>query len=289
MSNRETSTLAPLTTAPASGTERVGARIPEFTPDDPEVWFCILERNLVTAGISSDGAKVSYVTGALGPRYITEIRDVLMNPPETGLYETLKSELIRRLSVSQEQKARRLLEHEEIGDRRPTQFLRHLRALAGNYISEPLLRTLWLGRLPTNVQAILATQKDTALDKVAELADAILDTMPGRPSIAEAMHAVAPSPMDAVTERMMNMLIIMKEQSDLMKGQIAELRASRQERPFRDAQRRRSTSRRRSSSRNRPRNTSGVCWYHERHGRNARRCTQPCTYGAQTGNATGSR
>lgn len=41
-----------------------------------------------------------------------------MNPPAEGAYETLKSELVKRLSLSQEHKTRRLLEREEIGDRR---------------------------------------------------------------------------------------------------------------------------------------------------------------------------
>ncbi|KYN42049.1 hypothetical protein ALC56_03518, partial [Trachymyrmex septentrionalis] len=36
---------------------------------------------------------------------------------------------------------RRLLEHEEIGDRKPSQFLRHLRNLAG-YVSED--KVLWI-------------------------------------------------------------------------------------------------------------------------------------------------
>ncbi|XP_046142065.1 uncharacterized protein LOC123987861 [Osmia bicornis bicornis] len=253
-------------TSSTSVPERVKIRIPEFTPDDPELWFCILERNFIAAGITLDGIKASYVTGALGARFITEVRDVLLNPPASGLYDTLKTELIRRLSVSQEQKARRLLELEEIGDRKPSQFLRHLRGLAGTCVSESLLRTLWLGRLPTNVQAILATQKDTALDKVAELADAILDTGPGRVSVAEAAY-VSPagpiSPTDAVTERMMQLLITLQNQTEIMQGQIAELRASRRDQPpVRRFERRRSASRRGFNSRERSQSTGaqwGIC------------------------------
>ncbi|CAK9827621.1 hypothetical protein ANTRET_LOCUS5302 [Anthophora retusa] len=292
MPNNNASGVSSLTSATVAPTERVSIRIPEFTPDDPELWFCILERNLVAAGITLDGVKASYVTGALGPRYIAEVRDILLNPPDTGLYDKLKTELIRRLSVTQEQKARRLLEHEEIGDRRPSQFLRHLRSLAGTCVSEPLLRTLWLGRLPSSVQAILATQQGTALDKVAELADAIVDTMPGRPAIAETTRpvpATPSSPTDLLTERMMQMLIAMQEQTETMKVQIAELRSSRRDQPFGNQHRRRSVTRRRSNSRRRDHSASGMCWYHAKFGRNAHRCIQPCTYSPATGNATSSR
>ncbi|XP_046145773.1 uncharacterized protein LOC123989144 [Osmia bicornis bicornis] len=273
--------------------DRISIKLPEFTPKDPELWFCVIERNFMAAGITSDGIKASYVTGALGPRYIAEVRDVLLDPPATGLFEALKKELISRLSVSKEKKARRLLEHEEIGDRKPSQFLRHLRGLAGTCVSESLLRTLWLGRLPANVQAILATQMDTALDKVAELADAITDTMPGRPVVAETATASAsmqPCSADTVTERMMQLLITLKSQTEVMQSQIAELRTSRRDyRPFRRFERRRSSSRRRFNSRDRFPAPDGMCWYHANYGPKAHRCIAPCSYVPPSGNNPGSR
>ncbi|XP_076389540.1 uncharacterized protein LOC143264774 [Megachile rotundata] len=147
----------------------------------------------------------------------------------------------------------RLLELVEIGDRKPSQFLRHLRGLAGTCVSESLLRTLWLGRLSANVQAILATQMETPLDKVAELADAITETIPSRPMVADATlsrSAAQSSPVDPVTKRMMQLLITLQSQTELMQGQIAELRASRgDQQPGRQFQRRRNNSRRRFNSR----------------------------------------
>ena len=114
-----------------------------------------------------------------------EVRDILTNPPSREKYTKLKTELIRRLSASQDQKTRQLLEHEEIGDRKPSQFLRHLRNLAGNVFSDDALRPLWLGWLPGSMQAILATQKEATLDKMADLADAISDAVP-RVQVSEA-------------------------------------------------------------------------------------------------------
>jgi len=79
---------------------------------------------------------------AINPRYFVEVRDILMNPPEDCAYERLKLELIKRISSTQEQKTRSLLKHEEIGDRKPLQFLRHLRNLAGNAVGDNILRTI---------------------------------------------------------------------------------------------------------------------------------------------------
>jgi len=68
--------------------------------------------------------------------------------------------------------------HEEMGDRRPTQFLRHLRTLAGPSVPTDVLRTLWTNRLPPNIQAIIAMHAQVSLDDVAQLADKITEVTP---------------------------------------------------------------------------------------------------------------
>lgn len=144
------------------------------------------ERSFEASGITTEATKFGYILGALHARYAAEVREVIMNPPPTDKYQKLKTELIRRLSSSQEQKTRHLLEHEEMGDHRPSQFLRHLRGLAGGTISDSVLRALWMRRLPNGMQVILATQRDADLDKVAELADAVAESSSSRGYIAEA-------------------------------------------------------------------------------------------------------
>ncbi|XP_076245408.1 uncharacterized protein LOC143185957 [Calliopsis andreniformis] len=160
----------------APAVQRVAVRMPEFSPADPELWFGMVERSFDASGVTTELTKFGYVLGALGPQYAAEVPDIIMAPLAEP-YTKLKTELIKRLSSSQEQKTRRLLEHEEIGDRKPSQFLRHLRSLGRAALPEEFLRTLWLGRLPTNMQVILATQLDIDLDRVADLADTIADTM----------------------------------------------------------------------------------------------------------------
>jgi len=131
---------------------RIGLRIPEFTTADPELWFNIMDRSFQAAGITTDSTKFGYALTAIGPRYTLEVRDIIMNPSPENAYQTLRTELIKRISLSQEHKTRQLLEHEEIGDRKPSQFLRHLRSLAGSVVGDGVLRKIWLSRLPTHVQ-----------------------------------------------------------------------------------------------------------------------------------------
>jgi hypothetical protein len=82
------------------------------------------------------------------------------------------------MTLSEKQRVRKLLMHEEMGDRRPTKFLRQFRTLAGPSVPSEILRTLWTNRPPPNIQAIIATQAQVALDDVAQLADKIAEVTP---------------------------------------------------------------------------------------------------------------
>ncbi|XP_050503596.1 uncharacterized protein LOC126882665 [Diabrotica virgifera virgifera] len=148
-------------------------KIPPFWPNNPGIWFPQVENQFTLANITSDATKFNYIVANLDKAYILEVRDIIVSPPATERYVKLKSELIKRPSASQQQKIKRLLEHEELGDRRPSQFVRHLQPLAGTTVPDNIVRYLWLGRLPSSTQAILATQAKASLDAVAELADTI--------------------------------------------------------------------------------------------------------------------
>jgi hypothetical protein len=104
----------------------------------------------------------------LDHRYDAEVEDIITSPPVREPYITLKTELVRRLSPSREQHDHQLLTLEEMGGRKPSQFLRYLRNLAPNLF----LRCMWSGRLPPNVQVILAGQPEGGLDAAARISEA---------------------------------------------------------------------------------------------------------------------
>uniref|UniRef100_A0A6P7GMP4 Uncharacterized protein LOC114339962 n=1 Tax=Diabrotica virgifera virgifera TaxID=50390 RepID=A0A6P7GMP4_DIAVI len=226
----------------SASVDRISVKIPPFWSNDPE--------NLVPA------------------TYISEVRDIIVSPPATERYVKLKSELIKRLSASQQQKIKRLLEHEELGDRRPSQFLRHLQSLAGTTVPNNIVRSLWLGRLSSSTQAILATQAKASLDAVAELADTISEAVAPRVHISEVSNA---------------------RETELaeMKIQLASLsQAQAQTNTYR---RNRSNSRGRHYPRDRSysrERNSDICWYHYRFGEQAQKCSPPCKH---QGNIAGSR
>ncbi|GFX67304.1 hypothetical protein TNCV_4657751 [Trichonephila clavipes] len=104
-----------------------------------------------------------------------------------------KPTFINRLSISEEQRVRKLLGREELCDRKPCQFLRHLRSLAVDMEIKPtLLRSLLL-----HVQAILQGQSTLEPDQMADIADrimevALLTSMPFANSIDPIVASASP-------------------------------------------------------------------------------------------------
>lgn len=274
----------------ALAVHRVAVKIPEFSPSDPELWFAMVERSLDASGVTAEMTKFGYVLGALKPEYAQEVRDIILSPPAQA-FTKLKTELIRRVGSSQEQKTRRFLEHEEIGDRKPSQFLRHLRNLGGTTVSDEILRTLWLSRLPSDMQVVLATQRDVDLDRVAELADTIADTMGPRAQVAEASAAPSARPSAGLCDIEAQLCLKMAQLTATFQQELAAIRREINSGPRRNEQRRSDPGRVRARSRSRERRTErrgGRCFFHFKYGANAFRCESPCNW-SESGNASGSR
>ncbi|XP_076299904.1 uncharacterized protein LOC143218557 [Lasioglossum baleicum] len=250
----------------------VGVRIPSFWPEQPTVWFNQVEAQFVINGVTADSTKYYYVMAQLERKYALEVQDIFANPPAKDKYETLKRELVRRLSASQSHRIEKLLEKEDIGDRTPSQFLRHMQILAGTAVTEEFLRTLWARRLPAMTRAIVNSQADLPFSKLAEIADQIRKNT---------THTeVASASQDRSNERLF-------ERLDELTLQVAELTRSRsRDRSKSNFRERSSSSGRRSSFTRKSTRTSPVekrhCWYHWKFGAAATKYETPCSF--QPGN-----
>lgn len=255
---------------------KVGIRVPPFWPEEPEIWFAQVEGQFAISGINNDSTKFNYVIGQLDNQYSREVKDIIISPPASNRYEKLKTELIKRLSASNEKKLKQLLMHEELGDRKPSQFLRHLKSLAGVDVPDDFLKTIWISRLPLGAQTVLAGQPATAqLEDLADLADRVNEIATSTPSVASTSAAVPG-------------LVL----SDLSR-EVAELRKQLQQlathRNGRSRARTRSSGRRSSSTQRSQSNYRKfpLCWYHHKHGDKASRCIRPCDFKSE--NSKGDR
>lgn len=239
--------------------QRIAIRLPTFWFDKPAVWFSQAEAQFALANIRTEITKYYHVISNLDIRAASEVEDIINAPPVELPYTNLRRTLIERLSASEEQRVRQLLHDEELGDRKPSQFLRHLKSLAGPTIVQPnLLRQLWLRRLPTQVQTVLTARPELSLEQISDLADKIVEV-----STFPAVHAATHTPGEVCTSTNTNILSALEK----LNLEVSELRSHRDQKP----QQSRNRSRQRSRSR-----SDKLCWYHSRFGDKARKCIPPC-------------
>jgi hypothetical protein len=248
---------------------RAAVRLPPFCPDRPGLWFAQAEAQFNLASVTSEKTKFNYVISQLEYRHAADVEDIIITPPADEPYTTLKAELVRRLSSSRDQRVRQLLTHEEMGDRKPSLFLRHLKSLAPD-VPDDFLRSIWSSRLPPHIQTILAGQAKDNLEYASQLADRIAE--------------VAPLPITASIAQTPESASLLQKVEELSR-QVAALSSGRT--------RHRSHSRDRRKENDSPSPANGPadrshCWYHRRFGDEAKRCTPPCSYKRQ-GNGSDRR
>ncbi|KAK2578098.1 hypothetical protein KPH14_012843 [Odynerus spinipes] len=244
----------------------VGIHIPKFVPEKPTLWFLQLEAQFALRNITQDDTKYWHVIAQLEAHVVEELEDILTSPPTQDKYQNLKQEIIKRFTPSKDSRMQKLMEHEEMGDRTPSQFFRYLKNLAGNDVPEEFLRTVWLNRLPTSMQSILVAQGEAKIEKLTSAADRISERLR---SPANRGTLAAVTDVDALARKIAAVAVEQRKPRQVNYRQ-------RSKSPNRSNQQRRD----RSSSAQRRR---GLCWYHWRFKDKANRCVPPCTYN-ETGN-----
>lgn len=257
---------------PAPEIAKVGIKAPPFWKPKPALWFAQMEAQFKTNGISVDETKYNYVIQAIETEILCEVSDIVTNPPVTDKYETLKNRLVAAFEDSEEKRLRTLLNELELGDRKPSQLLRQMRDLAAGKVTDNILKSVWMQRLPSQVQAILATSADK-LDQLAQMADRVAEIC--TPSICNVSNETPNRTTDLQTQ--------VTELSSQLQQLRAEINSVRQHRPrhsawhMRDRSRSRNRHRSRAPTPNRDHGT-GSCWYHRKFGAKAKKCEAPCTY-----------
>lgn len=266
-----------------SGTieQTIQLRTPIFSEQRPDLWFIQLESYFSNARISADSKKFNIVVASVDWKILQQVQEIVLQPPESNKYTTLKNAIINRFSDSEQQKIQKFLTGMQLGDQRPSHFLNNLRQWANGMVDEKFLRSSFLQKLPSHVTSILAVN-NSPLNELAEMADRILDFQPGgtvaqienmrqknNNSTSSTTEAAASS--DFVTFQMFSNAI-----NELSK------KFDKLQRPTRSTNRGNYVSRGRSQTpRGRsttPANIPTTCWYHRNYGTSSTKCKPPCDF-----------
>lgn len=254
----------------AASSSRITVKAPPFWRANPALWFCQLEAQFDLNRITSDRSKYHTVVAAIESSVLHQVSDLVLNPPETGLYNSLKQRLLDVFMESEQSRLKKLLGEIELGEQKPSSLLREMRNLAGDSITADLLKTLWLQRLPTNIQAILSISSE-GTDSLAIMADKIFETSP-RPDEGASYSRSTD----------------FQSQISALTRQIAQMEShfSRRDRDlnYSRSRSRSKTPAKKFSNSSKSDSDQKVCWYHNKWGDKATSCVGKCDFKPKTKN-----
>lgn len=270
----------------------VSLKLQPFWPNSPATWFISAEAQFTLSRITSDISRYHYVVASLPQDVAESIMDILQNPPVINLYSQLKKVLIERHSLSMERRIRKLVSDEDIGDKKPSEFYRTLKALATGgeaetTVSEDLILKLWLNRLPQVVNIALIPHKSEGAEKLQNVADQVWEALQNsNVSVVDRSNGCSSgkNPFSSSNDSRQDVDRVERLEREIseLKNMISGMNFGRDENRSRSQNR--SGYRGRSRSRSKFNASGKLCWYHFRYGDRATKCTTPCGYVAKRSN-----
>lgn len=266
---------------PSVATTLISFQCPAFWVSNPKAWFLTLECQFQSRNIKSSLAKYNFVVPALPLNIVEEVMDILTSPPDDHPYEALRDAILQRTGASEKERLRRLLQDLTLGEKKPSQLLRHMQQEIGQVpIDDALLRELWFQKLPSDVQFLLAPSQGLDVQQVALMADNAMQYR-AQP-VASVSHTPAP------TSESPALQAILAELAELRLS-VASIKADRDRSRGRRSRRShgphpRAPSRTRSASRpSSPSSRRPLCWYHHKYGKDANNCEKGCQWDSSKG------
>ena len=253
----------------------INVKLPHFCCSNPRLWFGQVEAIFRTNRIRSQSLMYSYVVQSIPTEVAEEVCDLIHEIPAHDPYNCIKQAIISRVGISEQKQLDALFSGFELGDRKPSQLLRHMQQLLGTRkVDDGIFRYLWMKHLPPSVRVTLATfNASVPLSELAEAADKILEAHATQTAAPISSTTVSTVPETDLGQQVAHL-------TSQMATVLAHLKHSRSpsSRPL---------TRKRSRT---PRGRADFCWYHRRYGAAARRCQKPCTFNAKnSGNAQASQ
>lgn len=233
----------------------IRAQLPAFNKKDIEVFFLQLEIVFSLYGVRNSLKKFQHTVSQLDGEAMREVIDLVREPPAEDPYECLKARLESSYGEPDGRRIQRLLGEQQLGDRRPSRFLRELQQLGGTLVTADVIKSIWLRGLPHRMQVALAASEHQDLKKLSEVADRIAEVTETRYEEVAAVKLARPphheerllSTLEKLTER-----VAALESREIGSGPDMKSKSKSQ--------------------------GKGLCFYHSRFGNKAKKCVAPCNW-----------
>ena len=250
------------------------ANLPPFTPEDPNHWLKLCDAHFSLKNIDSPREKIYYILTSL-PYELQRELDAALSYTTDAEYTEFKTLGLSATALPAQKRINQLISSEELGDQKPSVFLRHLKSLAGSQAdNEEFIKPLFLKRLPSSISQILASMPQSNVDELARSADAIIHYRSESIGNISAFGAnQGHEPNRAMVEQLSLLRATVANLSEQLKDVTRRLQNLET-----DAGRTRGRSVNKFRSHSRTNRSSGMCFYHEKFGTRANRCQKPCNF-----------
>lgn len=233
--------------------------VPTINSDNIETWFVQLESWFSLNKIRSDKTKFDTVVAYVDGKLLSQVYNIVSDPPEYDKFLALKSAIIANFGDSEQRRIQKLISGLQLGDKRPSHLLNDLRKIGGK-VDDNLLKNLWMQRLPSQAKSIVAAAKGS-LNELAIVADAVCESLD-----LQSIGSIDSS--SSVSQQ--TTIAALQQQVEFLSKSVDILKKDR--------------SRSRSQSKNRTNNNDNswpkqpTCWYHRKFGSGATKCRKPCDF-----------
>lgn len=250
--------------AAATHISRISVKMPPFSRTNPKLWFLQLESHFHTASIVRDDTKFHHVVSSVETDILEQVMDIVEVPPTNNKYDTLKNKIVDIFSLSAHQKQQRLFNECFLGYKKPSQLLLEMQNLAGKDISESMLKSLWLSRLPISMQTVLAASTEP-LSKLSTLANTI--------------HSLPSQSVNQISEpNVSHSCSDIKQEIKELAQEVSQIKLSTRNNYSRSNNYSRTNNYSKSNNYSHQNKNKVLCYYHSKFGNQALKCEKPCSF-----------
>jgi hypothetical protein len=159
----------------------VAVKLPDFWVKDPKMWFSQAEAQFRRARVTAETTMYDYVLMKLPQEVVMSVRALVSaieaDPvKQEKSYTLMKEALLGSYGMTKWQMAYSLLDHPDLGDRRPSAMMAEMLSLRFETTApDSLFLALFLRRLPASIRDHLAAANHTTAAEMAAHADILWD------------------------------------------------------------------------------------------------------------------